>query len=385
MSVTLNEYLKVIDQYLEKKITEIAINKPGELWLEECGEWVRYEDENITMQWLEAFSSLVANKQRQEVSSKKPLLSTTLSSGLRIQIVKPPACVIGTFTAAIRKPGSAVFNDDYYTNTGMFGRIVEDTDELSAADIELMRLKKERKYLEFLDLAIKEKKNIVVSGATSTGKTTFTNYLISKIPPGERLITIEDAEELQLSQKNAVRLLYSKGKQGVADVTPGDLLETCLRLTPDRIIYAEIRGAEAFDFLDTIFSGHDGCITSMHSASPMMAIYRLQMMIKKSEIGRMFDTKDIKSMVFAQVDIIVQIKKAPLTQEEIDKGWSTRYISEIHFDPVLQRKYVQSALQGSEEGGIAVKFLKTIVDLLTDIKGLISNIWDALKRKWGLK
>lgn len=385
MSVTLNEYLKVIDPYLAKQITEIAINKPGELWLEEGGEWVKYDDPKITMDWLEAFSSLVANKQQQEVSAKKPLLSTTLSSGLRIQIVKPPACVIGTFTSAIRKPGSVVLDDDYYKQTGFFDRIVEDDDALSDVDMELLKLKKERKYLEFLDLAIKAKKNIVVSGATSTGKTTFTNYLLSKIPPGERLITIEDAEELQLSQKNTVRLIYSKGGQGVAKVSPGDLLETCLRLTPDRIIYAEIRGGEAYDFLDTIFSGHDGCITSMHAASPMKAIYRLQMMIKKNEVGRSFDTKDIKNMVFAQVDVIVQIKRAALTQKEIDKGWSTRYISEIHFDPVLQQKYIKAAMEGDEEGGIAAKLLRSIVELLTDIKGLISNIWNALKGRWGLK
>lgn len=378
MSTTLKHFLTALDQYLAKEITEIAINKPGQLFLEENGAWVEYEDSNITEGWLNGFASVVANKQKQEVTEQKPLLSTTLSSGLRIQIVKPPACIIGTFTITIRKPGSKSLGWESYRDTGFFQRIVEEKEGISPVDLELLELKKARKYEELLRLAIKTRKNIIVSGATSTGKTTFTNLLLSTIPLEERLITIEDAEELRLPHKNVVRLIYSKGAQGVALVTPGDQLEACLRLTPDRIIYAEIRGGEAFDFLDTIFSGHDGCITSMHASSPMKAIQRLQIMIKKHPVGRTFETKDIKTMIFSQVDMIVQVRKEPLTEEESAKGWSTRYISEVFFDPILQQKYIKDALaEEPEEGSVIAK-------LLADIKDILTNIWLAIKKRWGM-
>jgi type IV secretion system protein VirB11 len=329
MSVTLDYLMhSVWDEYLKRDITEIAVNRPREVYLEEKGTWACYEDKRITMEWLHQFAQVVATNQKQEVSEKKPLLSTTLSSGLRIQIVLPPAVAQGTFAMAIRKPGSRQISWEDYREKGFFSRIRSVDSELSKADQQLLSLLNDNKYEQFLKYAVASKKNIVVSGVTSSGKTTFTNLLLSTVPLHERLIIIEDSQEINIPHQNIVRLIYSKGGQGVAQVTPEDDLEVCLRLTPDRIIMGEVRGPETFAFMDTIFSGHDGCITSMHASTPSRAFQRLRIMFKKSEIGRSFETNDIDVMLRAQIDIIVQIQK------ESDY----RYISEIYFDPVLQQK-----------------------------------------------
>ena len=116
-------------------------------------------------------------------------------------------------------------------------------------------------------LAVRSRKNILVSGPTGSGKTTWTKALIREIPSSERLITIEDAKELVLDRHpNHVRLFYSKDDQGIARVTPKQLLECCLRMKPDRILLAELRAEEAFDYLRNVNSGHPGSITSVHAA-----------------------------------------------------------------------------------------------------------------------
>lgn len=388
MSISLNQFLSQLDPYLNQDITELAINKPGEIWLEKKGYWDCAQVDFLTHDWLEGFSNVVANKQQQEITPSKPMLSTTLDNGFRIQIVMPPACAIGTFTITIRKPASQRPTMAHYRSTGFFSRVVPERKGISEVDKRLLDLKSTRQWENLLIEAIRAKKNIIISGATSTGKTTFTNFLISHIPLDERIVTIEDSLELDPPHKNVVRLVYSKGGQGVAEVTPGDELEASLRLTPDRVIYAEIRGAEAFDFLDTIFSGHDGCITSMHASSPLKAIQRLLIMIKKHDVGRTFDAKDIRRMIFTQVDMIVQLRKEPLAAEEQEKGWSTRYISEVYFDPMRQQKIMEEAMQDEDSMSILVSILDEIktlfasfVNIFVEIKAAASKLLSVFSKK----
>jgi type IV secretion system protein VirB11 len=335
-NATLRHLMSFLDPYLRQEITELAINEPGRVWLMmvASGDWVPHVDSAVTEEFLRSFCSAVAAHQKQTVNEQKPLLSTTLSSGLRIQIVMPPAVVLGKFVVAIRKPSTLEFDWDYYREKGFFDYLHDDETGLTREDAELLALKKSRRYEEFLRLAILYKKNIVVSGATATGKTTFTNLLLRSIPKDERILTIEDSEELKMPHENQVRLMYSKGKQGVADVTPEDDIEASLRLSPNRTIFAEIRGPETFAFLDAIFTGHDGCITSMHAASPAKAFKRMQLMFKKSEVGRGFDTRDIEALLYTQIDVIIQIKR----------HGTKRFISEIYFDPELQRRYAAGSL-----------------------------------------
>ena len=166
------------------------------------------------------------------------------------------------------------------------------------------------------------KKNIVISGGTSTGKTTFTNAMLMSIPNNERLITVEDAREIDLKDHpNRVHLLASKGGQGRANVTTQDLIESCLRMRPDRIIVGELRGSEAFSFLRAINTGHPGSISTLHADTPDMAIEQLKMMVMQAGLG--LPPNEIKDYILNVVDIVVQLKRG-------EKG--RRYISEVFFN-----------------------------------------------------
>src|SRR6185437_12623554 len=177
------------------------------------------------------------------------------------------------------------------------------SDSLDATETELIRLLNSKNYESFMRLAVVSRKNILVSGATGSGKTTWTKALIREIPAEERLITIEDAQELVLDRHvNHVRLFYSKDGQGLARVTPKQLLESCLRMKPDRILLAELRSEEAFDYLRNVTSGHPGSITSVHAASAELAFEQLVLLVKQSPAGRELPREDIKQFLYLLVD-----------------------------------------------------------------------------------
>jgi type IV secretion system protein VirB11 len=188
-------------------------------------------------------------------------------------------------------------------------------------NIILSRLLKANRIKDFLYHSILSKKNIIISGGTSTGKTTFTNACLRAIPRVERLITVEDAREIDLEQHpNRVHLLASKGGQGRANVTAQDLIEACLRLRPERIIVGELRGSEAFAFLRAINTGHPGSISTLHADTPEMALQQLKLMVMQAGLGMPPD--DIINYIKNVVDIVVQLKRGA-------KG--RRYISEVYF------------------------------------------------------
>src|SRR6202012_1251062 len=172
---------------------------------------------------------------------------------------------------------------------------------------QLLQLLATGNYEAFMRLAVVSRKNIIVSGATGSGKTTWTKALIREIPPDERLVTIEDARELVLDRHaNHVRLFYSKDGQGLARVTPKKLLECCLRMKPDRILLAELRAEEAFDYLRNVNSGHPGSITSVHATSAELAFEQLVLLVKQSSAGRELSRSDIKQLLYLLVDIVIQ-------------------------------------------------------------------------------
>lgn len=157
----------------------------------------------------------------------------------------------------------------------------------------------------FLANAVKARKNIVISGGTSTGKTTFLNALAREIPDRERLILIEDTPEVQLRHANAVRLIATKGELGEARVTADDLLQASLRMRPDRIILGELRGNEAYTFLRAVNTGHPGSLTTLHADSPQGAVEQLALIILQT--GTQMRHDDIVRYVTGVVDIFVQL------------------------------------------------------------------------------
>ena len=326
MSAPLQHYLKTFSDILDQDgVEEVMINTPGFIFIEKAGQLIyKIEDASVTLESLRQLANLIASYSNQAVNKTDTLLSASLPSGERVQIVMPPSCESDRIYFSIRRPSGEDHTLTSLASLGLFDR-VDDTlkDEAQDVDATLSALLAKKEYMAFLKYAVEQEKNIVVSGGTSSGKTTFANALVKLIPIYERIITIEDVREVHLLQENAVHLLASKGSTSTAKAGISDLFGACLRLRPDRIMLSEIRGAEAYDFLNTITSGHPGAITTVHADSPRLAIERLARYIGDHPSGRLIEQKE--AYIRQAVDVIVQVKKDKKT------GW--RGITGIEFNP----------------------------------------------------
>jgi type IV secretion system protein VirB11 len=315
-------------------VTELCINRPGEAFVETAHGWRCVPLEFATGQWCLGLAKLVAHSTRQRIDADCPLLSASLPSGERIQIVLPPATPAGTVAITIRRPADAVWSIEELSARGIFRATRRASAALDETDTELGRLLQAQDYPSFLRLCVLSRRNILVSGPTGSGKTTFTKALIREIPGEERLITIEDASELVLDRHpNHVRLFYSKDDQGLARVTPKQLLESCLRMKPDRILLAELRGEEAFDYLRNVNSGHPGSITSIHAASAELAFEQLVLLVKQSRAGQELARSDIKNLLYLLIDVVVQCGVED----------RQRCIREIWYDPARKHRTLAAA------------------------------------------
>lgn len=323
--VALQTFLGPLKPFFEQDgITEISINRPGECWIERYGEMFHHELPSYDFAHLRSMGHLVAQATNQMVSEEHPLLSATLPDGYRIQVIFPPACEPNTVAMSIRKQTVVNLNLEQYEAIGAFQNTMVRRAE-SEEDKHLRKLLDTGAVREFISQAVKLRRNIIVSGGTSTGKTTFLNAALKEIPTWERVITVEDAREVNITHlPNRVHLVASRGGQGRAQVTAQDLIEACLRLRPERIIVGELRGKEAFSYLRAINTGHPGSITTLHADSPLLAREQLILMIMQANLGITRD--QIKEYVDAVVNVIIQLKRGP-------KG--KRYVSEIMFNELF--------------------------------------------------
>ena len=318
----------------DPEVTELCINAPGEAFLETRAGWVRRAVPFADFDWCRRLAKLVANSTHQRIDETSPLLSASLPSGERIQIVMPPATSSGTVAITIRRPASEVWSIEALGARGIFRRTRRSGEGKDETESQLLRLLAARDYEAFMRLAVRSRRNIIVSGPTGSGKTTWTKALIREIPSEERLITIEDARELVLDRHpNHVRLFYSKDDQGLARVTPKQLLESCLRMKPDRILLAELRSEEAFDYLRNVNSGHPGSITSVHAASAELAFEQLVLLVKQSRAGCELSRRDIKHLLYLLVDVVIQFG---VERHE-------RFIQEIWYEPARKRRNALAA------------------------------------------
>lgn len=300
-----------IRQYMNSnEVTEICVNRPGELYLEGHGGWRRVELPDLTFERARQFCTAVVNESNtgQRITDADPVVSLTFPTGQRAQFVIPPACDPGKVSITIRLPSHQSRTLDQYDREGFFAQILESAGELTPHDQELLELRKQRNYAEFFRKAVLYKKNVVVAGATGSGKTTFMKALVNHIPHEERLVTIEDARELFIDQPNVVHLLYSKGGQSTSNVTAKSCMEACLRMKPDRIILAELRGDESFYFIRNCASGHPGSITSCHAGNISQTWDQLALMVKASSEGSGLEFSVIKRLLMMTIDIVVHIK-----------------------------------------------------------------------------
>lgn len=322
-SVYLEAYLRPLAPWLgQADVTDILINAPGEVWVETVGgEMVRHEAPELTEQALRRLAGQIAAAGGQGVNREHPLLAATLPDGARVQIVTPPA-TRGPLAIAIRKHVVADLGLKDYAAAGAFSdaRSVSLT-ERSPGDVALEGMLDAGDVAGFLAAAVRARKNIIVSGGTSTGKTTFLNALIKEVPLSERLIVIEDTAEVRLDHPNAVGLIAVRGELGEARIGVDDLLQASLRMRPDRIILGELRGAEAYSFLRAVNSGHPGSITTVHADNPRAAVDQIALMVLQA--GANLGRQEIADYVGGVVDVAVQ-----LTRRD-----GRRVVSDIAFRP----------------------------------------------------
>ena len=316
--------LGIYEHLFEEGVTEIVINDPGRYFIEKDSAWHECEapnkesDKNI-----ESLGQLLINesKRNQKFDSDHPMLSLTMPGDARIQLVRRPAAEHASLT--IRIPSKVNFTLDQYEKNGLFDRIIPITETITEEDQQLKDLLKKKNYRRFLELAIETRKNIVVSGATGSGKTTFMKSLLGLISREERIITIEDAREIFIEDHpNRVHLMYPKSASS-SSVTAKSCLEATLRMKPDRIILAEVRGDEAFYFVRACGNGHSGSITSCHADSALMAYEQIALMINAAQEGASLSHDVIKRLIYMTIDVSIHFAN----------HHGKRFITGVDFEP----------------------------------------------------
>jgi len=326
------EFMRPLREQLDAPgVTEVCINRPGELLVETPEGWRKVAAPEMTLERCLSLANAVATFCEQQVNQERPLLSATLPGGERVQFAIPPAVPRDTVSVTVRKPSMLVRRLDDFEREGLFDRIAQGPMAPGAVqpfEQQLLQLRDSRRYADFLRLAVRQRQTIVVSGRTGSGKTTFMKGLVEEVPRQERLVTIQDAAELTLpGHPNAVHLFYSKDGQGSSRVTAKSLLEACLRMRPDRIFLAEVRGDECFHFVRLAASGHPGSIASVHSGSCALAFEQMALMIRETGAGGGLGMDEIRRLLGLVVDLVVQF----------DRDERGRFISEIHYLPRAHR------------------------------------------------
>ncbi len=295
-ATTRNERLKIISEIsdevlgfgpinsliMDPTVSEIMVNGPCQVYVERRGRLemtgVKFRDNEQVLQVIEKIVSPIGRR----IDEASPMVDARLPDGSRVNAVIPPLALKGP-TITIRK-----FAKDPFKVRDLvgFGTL---TPEMAL----------------FLEACVKVKLNIVVSGGTGSGKTTTLNVLSSFIPPDERIITIEDAAELQLRQEHVVSMETRPANiEGKGAVTMRDLVKNALRMRPDRIVVGEVRGGEALDMLQAMNTGHDGSLTTGHANSPRDMLTRLETMVLMA--GMELPVKAIREQIASAVDLIVQ-------------------------------------------------------------------------------
>lgn len=294
----------------DSQVVEISINSPGQVYVERLGSahMEHYEIRELTADEIVNIGERVAATTNQFINRASPILSAALPTGERIQVVLPPAAPDGG-AVSIRKQVISDFTLEDYRDRGSLDQVTVAVGGLSETDQMLAEHLAARDIYGFIRTAIINRVSILISGGTSSGKTTFLNACLKTVDPHERIITLEDTRELFPPQKNAVHLLASRGDQGTANVTIQSLLEASLRMRPDRLFVGEVRGSEAFAFLRAINTGHPGSMSTVHADTPLGAYEQLAMMVMQLGLSAAYAKADLISYIQSVIPIVIQLRR----------------------------------------------------------------------------
>jgi type IV secretion system protein VirB11 len=327
-------------------VTEIAINRPCEVYTEAGPHWTRHAAPELTLSRCLSLANAVAGYCGQRLDAGKPLLTARLPGTERIHIVLPPVAEPDTVSMTIRIPDPQPRTFDSYRQQGFFGSyqwgrpplLEQRRRELDSVQQALVDRLDSNRLAEFIAHAVRHKLNMAFVGDTGSGKTSLMKAACQYIPEDERLVTIEDVRELALPRHdNHVHLLYSKGAQDAACVTPADLIACTMRMKPDRVLLAELRGSEAFDFLKLLSTGHSGSLSTFHAESCALALERYVLMCKEHAHAAIYDADALKRLVALTIDVIVHIKVERIYADDGTPVRKERYVSEVSYDPVAKQ------------------------------------------------
>ncbi len=296
--VFLDTYLAPFKPWLGREdVTEILVNRPGEVWIETAGQGMAcHAVPAVTDRHLQRLAEQVARISHQGINREQPLLGAVLPDGARVQFINPSA-TRAYWAVAIRRHRMVELPLSAYNNGPLRpATALADVPDPQADPV------------GFITRAVHEKWSILISGGTSSGKTTFLNALLGAVPDDERVIVIEDTPEIRLRHANSLGLVAVKGELGEAKVTTDDLLQAALRLRPDRIIVGELRGRETVSFLRAINTGHPGSFSTIHASSPAGALEQLVLMTMQSGLG--LSRLDTLEYARTMIDVIVQLDRA---------------------------------------------------------------------------
>lgn len=297
-------------------VTEICINQPHEIYIEKQGQFIRHVAHELEYDFLLSLASLIAEFNNKNFPS--PLISGSLPTGERIQFVMNPVCENKKIICSIRRQQIRDMSLDDYSKQGVFDVIQRAAPK--DIDNQLKALYQQHDILNFLKLAIQAKKNILISGGTGTGKTTFLNACLKWIPDNERIITVEDTREVIVRQPNAVHLLFNENDN---EITASHVFKVCLRLRPDRIFLSEIRGAEVWSYLRAANSGHPGSLSTVHADTPEGAFTQLMFLMQQA--GSTSTEEQIRSYIKSIIHIVIQLQRSS-SQEQF------MTVSDVYFN-----------------------------------------------------
>ena len=269
----------------DETITDIMVNGPERVFVERRGKVVLSDTKFRDATHVANISQRIASAIGRRVDESSPLVDARLKDGSRVNIVFPPLALDGPYISIRKFSKKAI---DFEKLIG-FGSLTAPVARV-------------------LEIAGRARMNVIISGGTGSGKTTMMNAMSRLIDPGERVVTIEDAAELQLQQPHVVRMeTRPMSLEGRGEITQRDLIKNALRMRPDRIIVGEVRGAEAFDMLQAMNTGHDGSMSTIHANTARDAVTRIENMVMMGNMG--LPSKAIITQIVGAVDIIVQIER----------------------------------------------------------------------------
>jgi pilus assembly protein CpaF len=312
----------------DNTIDEIMVNGPYAVYIERRGKIERVPVKFDSDLHVRRIIDRIVSPLGKRVDESQPFVDARLPDGSRVNIIIPPLALNGA-TVTIRKFARTPFTVEDLVARGTF------TPE----------------FVEFIKAAVIAKLNSIVSGGTGTGKTTMLNLFSGFIPNDERIITIEDAAELQLRQEHVISLeSRAKNIEGKGEVTRGDLVVNALRMRPDRIIVGEVRSGEALDMLQAMNTGHEGSMTTIHANSPRDALHRLETMVLMA--GYDLPLRAIREQIASAIDLMVQLERM---RDGVRRVTAVTEVQGMEGDVIISQDIFKFEVTGQKDGKILGK------------------------------